>query len=136
MAVSEDEKRSAEAWLDPQDFKDEVRAWAEKLRVDPTRIQIQQMRNKWASCSQTNALTFSRDLLEQRRSFGEAVIVHEVLHLRVRNHGPLFRSLLRSLLPNHELVDTCAKYARERGSGLRGRRPGNGQNRRVTFESP
>jgi predicted metal-dependent hydrolase len=30
------------------------------------------------------------------------VIVHELLHLKVRNHGKLFKSLLRAYLPNYE----------------------------------
>jgi predicted metal-dependent hydrolase len=30
------------------------------------------------------------------------VIVHELLHLRVRNHGKLFRSLVNAHLPGSE----------------------------------
>jgi len=58
------------------------------------------MKTKWASCSTSGAISFSADLLTERRAFGEAVIVHELLHLRVRNHGPLFRSLLGAILPS------------------------------------
>lgn len=88
-------------WRDNAEFKEHAKAWAEKLAVKPTRIQIQSMQSKWASCSPSGAVSFSLDLLEERRSFGEAVIVHELLHLKVRNHGPVFRSLLRAFLPGH-----------------------------------
>lgn len=51
---------------------------------------------KWASCSSSGANTFSRELLDLDRDFGEAVIVHELVHLKVPNHGKLFRSLVQS----------------------------------------
>jgi len=60
------------------------------------------MKKKWASCSPTRTVTFSEDLLKERREFQEYVIVHELLHLRVRNHGKLFRSLLSLYLPDWE----------------------------------
>lgn len=60
------------------------------------------MTKKWASCSTAGRVTFSRDLLRRDRRFREAVIVHELLHLRVRNHGKLFRSLVNAHLPGSE----------------------------------
>ncbi len=89
-------------WRDVDEFKEHAREWAGRLGVEPRRIQVQGMQRKWASCSPVGAVSFSRDLLDERRSFGEAVIVHELLHLKVRNHGPVFRSLLRAFLPGHE----------------------------------
>lgn len=89
-------------WLNAAEFKEHARAWAARIGVTPSRIQVQAMKAKWASCSTTGAISFSSDLLAERRTFGEAVIVHELLHLKVRNHGPVFRSLLRAFLPGHE----------------------------------
>lgn len=62
------------------------------------------MAQKWASCSPSGVVTFSTDLLDESRSFGEAVILHELLHLTVPNHGKLFRSLLRSYMPDADRV--------------------------------
>lgn len=89
-------------WRDAAEFKEHARAWAERIGVKPSRIQVQAMKTKWASCSTLGAISFSTDLLLESRGFGEAVIVHELLHLKVRNHGPVFRSLLRALLPGHQ----------------------------------
>lgn len=79
-------------------FKAEVRAWARRIGVEPTSITIRPMRRKWASCSSQGRLTFSLDLLRQPASFRREVIVHELLHLKIPNHGTLFRSLLRAYL--------------------------------------
>jgi predicted metal-dependent hydrolase len=86
-------------WKDADEFKGCARAWADKIKVRPARIQVQKMTQKWASCSPRGVLTFSVALLDEQKEFGEAVIVHELIHLKVANHGPVFRSLLRAYLP-------------------------------------
>jgi predicted metal-dependent hydrolase len=88
-----------QSWESIDEFKATARAWAEKIRVKPTRIQVQRMTKKWASCSPGGVVTFSTDLLGEDRGFGESVIVHELIHLKVPNHGAVFRSLLKAYLP-------------------------------------
>jgi predicted metal-dependent hydrolase len=56
------------------------------------------MKRKWASCSTTGRVSFAEDLLAQQSKFRSEVIVHELLHLKVPNHGGLFKALLRAYL--------------------------------------
>ena len=79
-------------------FKAEVRAWARRIGVEPKAVNLRPMTRKWASCSSKGRLTFDEDLLRQPAAFRREVIVHELVHLKVPNHGPLFRSLLRAYL--------------------------------------
>lgn len=83
-------------------FKGEVRRWALRIGVEPKRLQIQHMTTKWASCSTSGRVCFNRDLLGEGPAFREVVIVHELLHLQVPNHGNLFRSLMNAYLPRWE----------------------------------
>ena len=91
------------------DGRDELRTlvdrWAKKINVSPKRVQIQAMRRKWASCSTAGTISLSIDLLNEPESFREYVVVHELLHLVVPNHGRVFRSLLRIYLPNRRVED-------------------------------
>jgi predicted metal-dependent hydrolase len=82
-------------------FKTEVRGWAERLEFKPVEIHIAAMRRKWASCSTRGRVTFAADLLAQPAEFRREVIVHELLHLKVPNHGPLFRALLSAHLADN-----------------------------------
>ena len=87
---------------DKEIFKAAVRDWSARLKVEPSQVRMQKMRNKWASCSTNKWVSFSDDLLKEHPDFQEYVIVHELLHLRVPNHGKLFRSLISLYLPNWE----------------------------------
>ena len=82
------------------EFRAQVVHWAERIRVKPRQVRLQAMRRKWASCSTAGTVSFSLDLLVQPAPFREYVIVHELLHLKVPNHGRLFKALLRAYLPN------------------------------------
>jgi len=79
-------------------FKAEVQAWARRIGVAPHRIVIRPMKHKWGSCSSKGNLTFASDLLAQPAEFRAEAIVHDLLHLKVPNHGKLFKTLLRSYL--------------------------------------
>ena len=74
-------------------FKSEVLAWAERIGVEPNSITLRPMKRKWASCSSKGNLSFSTDLLYQSADFRRKTIVHELLHLKIPNHGKLFRAL-------------------------------------------
>jgi len=97
-------KEELAAWTPLEDvvpvelLKAEVRAWARRIGVAPHAIHIRPMKRKWASCSAKGRLTFAVALLRQPARFRAEVIAHEVLHLKVPNHGKLFRSLLRAYL--------------------------------------
>jgi predicted metal-dependent hydrolase len=79
-------------------FQAEVEAWVNKMRVRPKVIHIRPMKRKWGSCSTSGRVTFDANLLRQHQEFRKRVIVEELLHLRVPNHGKLFKTMLRAYL--------------------------------------
>jgi Protein of unknown function DUF45 len=60
------------------------------------------LRRKWASCSTAGNLNFCEDLLSLDRGLGDYVIVHELLHFCVPNHGKLCKSRMLAHLGDHE----------------------------------
>jgi len=79
-------------------LKAEVAAWAKRIGVNPREVHVRPMKRKWASCSTRSRLTFDDSLLRQPAAFRAEVIAHELLHLKIPNHGKVFKSLLRSYL--------------------------------------
>ena len=74
--------------------------WAQRLAVRPRLVRIQKMTRKWGSCSTTGVITLAIDLADQEPGFQDFVIAHELLHLRVPNHGKLFKSLMSVYVPD------------------------------------
>ena len=83
--------------------------WIERLRARPRVVRIQTMTRKWGSCSTRGVVTLSADLGKEPRGMQDAVIVHELLHLKVRNHGRVFKALMSAHLPQWRsaLIGTC-----------------------------
>jgi predicted metal-dependent hydrolase len=94
------------AWHDKEEFKERVLEWAEKLGIKAKSLAVRPMRNKWASCSTAGNLNFNAELLLLDREIGDYVIVHELLHFFVPNHGRLWKSLMRAHLGDYEERET------------------------------
>lgn len=78
-------------------FKREVRTWARRIGVHPKEVHLRQLKSKQASCSPKGRLTFNIDLLTASPPIRTEAIVHELVHLKVPNHGRLFKLLIASL---------------------------------------
>jgi hypothetical protein len=79
-------------------FRREVRHWSKRIGVEVREIRLRSMKRKVASASSEGRLTFDVGLLSASPSYRAQVIIHELVHLKVGNHGPLFRSLVRAHL--------------------------------------
>ncbi len=90
---------------DKNDFKQRVMEWAAKMDVNVRALAVRPMNSKWASCSTAGSLQFSTDLLDLDREVGDYVIVHELLHFSVPNHGKLWKSLMRAHLGDYEQLE-------------------------------
>ncbi len=83
-----------------QIIRGRVDYWAQCLNVRPRLIRVQRMTRKWGSCSTSGIVTLAADLAEQDSDFQDFVIAHELLHLRVPNHGKLFKALMTAHVPD------------------------------------
>ena len=84
------------------DLKGIVWRWAARIGVKVREIHFRQMRRKWASISTNGRLTLNTDLLNLPEALTEYVIVHELVHLLVPNHGKLFKGYMSAYLPDWE----------------------------------
>ena len=83
-------------------FRARVEHWSRRLAVGPHSVTLRPMRSKWASCSTSGRLTFNSELLALEAEVWDYVIVHELLHFFVANHGRLWKSLMRAYLGDYE----------------------------------
>ncbi len=80
----------------------EVWAWARRIGVADRlkEVHIRPMKRKWGSVSSRGRLTLNADLIALPPSFRREVIVHELVHLKLKRgaHGRLFRALVKAYL--------------------------------------
>jgi predicted metal-dependent hydrolase len=88
-----------------------VDQWARRVKVMPRTVRIQPMVRKWGSCSINGTITLADDLVDQSPRFQDFVIVHELLHLRIPNHGKLFKAVLSAYVPSWK-SESVAKRTR------------------------
>jgi predicted metal-dependent hydrolase len=79
-------------------LKTEIAGWAQKMKVEPKEVHVRPMHRKWGSCSTAGRVSFSLDVLAEPYKARKEIIVHELLHLKVPNHGKLFKALLKAYL--------------------------------------
>ena len=77
-----------------------TKQWAGRLKVDPRIVRVGRMTRKWGSCSTLGTVTLAADLTYQSPGSQDFVIVHELLHLRLPNHGKLFRATMTAYVPD------------------------------------
>ncbi len=88
-------------WKNKEEFKGRVYYFAERLDVKIRSLAMRPMSTKWASCSTNGRLNFNVGLLEMDRRIGDYVIVHELLHFSVPNHGKLWKSLMNAYVGDY-----------------------------------
>ena len=108
-------------WLDGEDLRWAARHWATRIGVKVARIQIREMRRKWASMSTIGSMTLNTDLLALPKDIGEFVIVHELVHLLAPNHGIVFKSFMHAYLPDWQAREKDLRQ-RERAALLQAKK--------------
>ena len=67
----------------------------------PTSISIRRMKTRWGSCTTTTGrIRLNTALAECPQKCTHMVLIHELCHLRVRNHGPQFKALMDLYCPD------------------------------------
>ena len=74
--------------------------YSEKMGLFPTGVRITSARTRYGSCSGKNSLCFSCFLMNCPDAAMDLVVVHELCHIQVKNHGPDFYALLEQVLPD------------------------------------
>ncbi len=79
-----------------------VRSYARKLGQEPKAVRIKEQKHLWGSCGRDRVINLNWRLIFMPKPILEYAVVHELCHLKHRNHSPAFWNLVKSLLPDYE----------------------------------
>lgn len=82
------------------ELPEKIARWSKIMGVTPTGFKVTAARKRYGSCSAKNSLCFSCFLMDCPEPAVELVVVHELCHIREKNHGPRFYALLAQYLPD------------------------------------
>lgn len=79
-----------------------VAAFADKLGLPAPPVLIRDQQKRWGSCTRSGELRFNWRIIMGPMSLADYVVAHEVCHLKVADHSPMFWRLLGNVMPDYE----------------------------------
>ncbi|MFU0833046.1 MAG: M48 family peptidase [Oscillospiraceae bacterium] len=83
-------------------LNDRVQYYSKMMNLHPTGVKITSAKTRWGSCSPKNSLCFSYRLMLLDPDAIDYVVVHELAHIREKNHGPGFYREVAKYLPDYK----------------------------------
>lgn len=99
--VSEDEKHRLKK-LAKSEIPPRVQYFSEMMGLKPTSVKITSAEKRFGSCSGKNGLCFSYRLMQYPQDEIDYVIVHEIAHIKHKNHGKQFYGLVEKYIPDYK----------------------------------
>lgn len=89
-----------------------IAKWEETLDVKVNKWEVKQMKTLWGSCNhRTHNIIFNLELIKKPLHCIEYIVVHELLHIKVRLHNEEYTSLLNRYFPNwKQLKDVLNEF--------------------------
>jgi predicted metal-dependent hydrolase len=75
-------------------------SWLEVAEVPP--IAIKALTHRWGSTTKAGRITFNVDVVKLPPACLDYVIAHELVHLKIPNHGPAYWRMLGRVMPDWE----------------------------------
>ena len=81
--------------------------YCKKLQLFPKGSRIKDHKHLWGSCGKDNIININWKLIQAPKQIIEYVVVHELCHLKFRNHSDAFWVFLSSVFPE---IDRCKRW--------------------------
>ncbi|MFA5985172.1 MAG: SprT family zinc-dependent metalloprotease [Methylococcaceae bacterium] len=98
-------KKALEQWLKKQakhEVEQIVQRWVLEQAFKPNVVRIKAQKSRWGSCGIHNDININWLLIMAPPEVLEYVVVHELCHLKIRNHSKLFWQLVAKYLPAYQ----------------------------------
>ena len=86
----------------PHLFLDKVEYFANKMQLFPNKVSFRKAKTRWGSCSSINNISLNIGLCALPRTLSDYVIIHELAHIKHKNHSKDFWNLVSKHCPNYK----------------------------------
>ena len=78
---------------------------AEKYGFAFNRISFRNQKSRWGSCSARNNISLNLNLIYLPQYLVDYVLIHELMHTRIKNHGKFFWEAMDGLVGDAKQLD-------------------------------
>jgi len=96
-------------------ISERVTQFAKQYNFTPKQVKITSAKTRWGSCSPNGTLNFTWRLVMAPLDVIDYVVIHELAHLRVKDHSSKFWGVVESIYPEYKKK---RKWLRENGEKL------------------
>ncbi|WP_417371458.1 M48 family metallopeptidase [Gelidibacter japonicus] len=82
-----------------------IKKWSKKTGLNYEQVKFKKLDKRWGSCSPTNQLTFNIESIKLPFSLIDYLIVHELVHTKIKNHSKEFWAELSKHISNWRELD-------------------------------
>lgn len=90
--------REAQAYL-PQ----RLAYWSERMELYPKQVRLKYLKSRWGSCSSRGNINLNYRALQLPSGAIDAILIHELAHLRHLDHGSAFWQLVHRFCPDYSI---------------------------------
>jgi predicted metal-dependent hydrolase len=83
-------------------FEQKTKAYCMELGIKPPQVIIKNLKNRWGSATKDNVINLNVNLLKAPESVIDYIILHELCHLKIKEHSHHFWELLRKFMPDYQ----------------------------------
>jgi len=85
-----------------QIVNERVKRYLKYFDDEPSLIKVQDLKGKWGNCSKKNQLRFNWRIVMAKTSIIDYVVVHEMCHLKHKNHSKEYWDSIKTIMPDYE----------------------------------
>jgi len=86
-----------------------INKYSNLMQLFPTKISYRKNRRTWGSCNYKNELNFNILLMKYPLFIAEYIVIHELAHIKYKNHSKEFWSLVHKYSPNYKKIEKIFK---------------------------
>ena len=97
-------RKALEEWLKDTATKivsERLSLFSETLNLKPNKIYFKSQKTIWGSCTRNNNININWRIVMAPQEIVDYLVVHELLHIRVKNHSKAFWDEMKKVLPDY-----------------------------------
>ena len=83
-------------------FEQKIKFYCTELGIKPPQLVVKNLKNRWGSATKDNIINLNVNLLKAAENVIEYIILHELCHLKIKEHSHHFWDLLHKFMPDYQ----------------------------------